>query len=72
MLGMSHQTTVHLSDGLKAAVTRSPLLHGCSEAAVIRAVIAAAVGSPLLRASLLEAEPFADRADELLEGFVTR
>lgn len=69
---MSHKTTVYLPDDLKAAVTRSALQQGSSEAAVIRAAIAAAVSHPRPRAGFIDAEPFAERTDELLDGFGTR
>lgn len=69
---MSHKTTVYLPDDLRAAVKRSALQQGSSEAEVIRAAIAAAVTRPRPRAGFLHAEPFADRTDELLEGFGSR
>ena len=69
---MSHKTTVYLPDDLRAAVERSALQQGSSEAEAIRAAIAAAVTHPRPRAGFLDAETFADRTDELLEGFGSR
>jgi hypothetical protein len=40
-----------------------------SEAQFIRSALSAAVSRPLPRAGLFEAEPFAERVDELLIGF---
>jgi predicted transcriptional regulator len=69
---MSSKTTVYLPDDLKAALTRSARSRGISEAEIIRTAIADAVARPRPRAGFLEAEPFAERAEELLEGFGER
>ena len=69
MYGMSHKTTVYLPEELKAAVERTARRRGCSEAEVIRQAIAAGVDALRPRAAIIEGEPFADRADELLTGF---
>jgi predicted transcriptional regulator len=65
---MTRKTTIYLSDTLKAAVEREARHRGCSEAEVIRRAIAAAVHAPRPRAGIIDGEPFADRADELLDG----
>jgi predicted transcriptional regulator len=69
---MTNKTTIYLPDELKRAVEREAQRLGESEAEVIRRAIAAAVTRPRPRAGIVEAEPFADRADELLEGFGSR
>lgn len=69
---MSVKTTVYLSDDLKAGVTREARRRGSSEAQVIRDAIEAAVARPRPSAGIIEGEPFADRADELLDGFGDR
>lgn len=66
---MSRKTTVYLPDDLKQAVEREATRRGLSEAAVIRAAIAAAVQRPRPRGGLFAAEPMAERVDELLQGF---
>jgi predicted transcriptional regulator len=66
------KTTVYLPAELKKAVERSARLHSISEAEVIRRAIAAAVESPRPTAGLLDAEPFASRMEDLLEGFGER
>jgi predicted transcriptional regulator len=66
---MSMKTTVYLTDELKAGVEREARLRGMSEAEVIRRAIAAAVRAPRPRAGIIDGEPFADRVDELLDGF---
>lgn len=71
MYGMQ-KTTVYLPDDLKVAVERTARRRGCSEAEVIRQAIAAGVDAPRPQAGFLDDEPFAARADELLEGFGER
>jgi predicted transcriptional regulator len=67
------KTTLYLPPELKAAVSRVARQRGVSEAEVIRQAIAGAVDRPTPRAGLFaSAEPFAARADELLEGFGER
>lgn len=66
------KTTVYLPDDLKLAVERTARRRGCSEAEVIRTAIAAGVDAPRPQAGFLDDEPFAARADELLEGFGER
>lgn len=66
---MTRKTTLYLPDELKAAVERESRRRGCSEAEVIREAISRSVVRPRPRAGLLDGEPFADRADELLAGF---
>lgn len=65
------KTTIYLPSELKAGVQRRARQEGISEAEVIRKAVAAAVTAPLPRPGLLDGEPFADRTDELLEGFGT-
>jgi len=70
---MSRKTTVYLPDELKAAIEREARRRGSSEATVIRDALTAAVTRPLPTTSgLFEGEPFADRADELMDGFGDR
>ncbi|MGI8576214.1 MAG: CopG family transcriptional regulator [Egibacteraceae bacterium] len=69
---MTHKTTVYLPDELKTAVEREAHRQGSSEAEVIRRAITAAVTPPRPRAGFLDAEPLADRVDELLGGFGER
>ena len=70
--GMSRKTTVYLPDDLKAALEREAQRRGCSEAQVIRDAVADAVDRPRPRAGVIDAEPIAARADELLAGFGQR
>jgi predicted transcriptional regulator len=69
---VSQKTTVYLPDDLKSAIEREARRRGCSEATVIRDAVANALDRPLPRAGLLDAEPIADRVDELLAGFGER
>jgi hypothetical protein len=67
------KTTIYLPADLKEAVAREARQRGIPEAEVIRRAIAAAVRRPAPRGGLFaSAEPFADRADELLSGFGER
>ena len=66
------KTTVYFPDDLKSAIEREARRRGCSEATVIREAVAGAVDRPRPRAGLLDAEPLADRVDELLAGFGER
>jgi hypothetical protein len=66
------KTTVYLPDDLKAAIVREARRRGVAEAEVIRAAVAQALDRPSPRGGLFTAEPFADRADELLVGFGER
>ena len=70
--GMKHKTTVYLPDELKRALAREARRRGISEAQVIREAIANAVARPRPNAGILNAEPFAERTDELLAGFGDR
>jgi predicted transcriptional regulator len=67
-----HKTTVYLPDELKVAVEREARRRGVAEAEVIRQALAAAVARPLPRAGIIDGEPLAERADELLAGFGDR
>lgn len=69
---MSVKTTVYLPDDLKAEVTGAARRRGCSEAQIIRDAIAAAVVRPRPTPGIISGEPFAERTDELLEGFGER
>lgn len=70
--GMNRKTTIYLSDELKEAIEREAQLRGSSEAEVIRQAITAAVVRPRPHPGLIEAKPFADRAEQLLSGFGER
>jgi len=72
MYGMAQKTTVYLPEHLKEALSREAKRRGCSEAEVIRKAVAAVVSRPAPTPAILEAEPFAERVDELLEGFGER
>ncbi len=69
---MTHKTTVYLPDDLKRALTKEAQRRGSSETQVIREAIASAVARPRPNAGILDAEPFAERTDELLAGFGDR
>ena len=69
---MTQKTTVYLPDELKRALAREARRRGSSEAQVIRDAISNAVTRPRPSAGILDAEPFAERADELLAGFGDR
>jgi predicted transcriptional regulator len=67
------ETTVYLPDDLKDDLTRVARQRGVAEAEVIRDAVAAAVSRPAPRAGIFASdEPFAERVDELLEGFGER
>lgn len=72
MYGMSHKTTIYLPDDLKAAIETEARRRGSSEAQVIRDAVTAAMARPAPRAGFIDAEPFAERADELMAGFGER
>lgn len=69
---MSKKTTIYLPDDLKKAVENEARRRSRSEAEVIRRAIADAVSRPRPRGGLYEAEPIAERVDELLDGFGDR
>ncbi|MCC5952665.1 MAG: ribbon-helix-helix protein, CopG family [Acidimicrobiia bacterium] len=64
--------TIYLPDDLRTSVKAEARRRGCSEAQVIREAIAQAVQRPRPQRGFLDAEPIADRADELLAGFGDR
>lgn len=66
------KTSVYLPDDLKRALAREAARRGASEADVIRAALRDAVVHPEPTAGLFEEEPFAERVDELLDGFGER
>jgi hypothetical protein len=67
------KTTVYLPSDLKEALAREAEHRGIAEAELIREAIGAAVRRPAPSAGLFESEaPFAERADELLDGFGDR
>lgn len=66
---MPIKTTIYLPEDLKSAVSRESQREGISEAEVIRRAISAAVTRPTVKPGLFRADPFADRAEELLAGF---
>ena len=70
--GMNTKTTIYLPDELRESVKSEAKRRGCSEAQVIRDAISNAVVRPRPRAGVLDAEPMADRVDELLAGFGVR
>ncbi|MEO7556153.1 MAG: CopG family transcriptional regulator [Acidimicrobiales bacterium] len=69
---MTQKTTIYLPDDLKAAVEREALRRGISEAEVIRQAVAGAIVRPQPRFGIIDGEPIADRADELLADFGER
>ncbi len=66
------KTTIYLPDDLKSLLEREAARRGVSEARVIRESLERAVMRPRPTPNLFEAEPFAARADDLLEGFGER
>jgi hypothetical protein len=66
------KTTIYLTEALKAGLSAEARRRGLSEAEVIRRAIAEAITSPRPNPGFLDAEPIAERADELLEGFGIR
>ncbi len=72
MYGMSIKTTIYLPDDLKRDLEREAARRGTSEADVIRTAIADAVRHPKPRAGIIDGEPFAQCAEELLAGFGER
>lgn len=69
---MTHKTTVYLPDDLKEAIEEEARRSGCSEAEVIRSAVRHAVQRPEPVAGFLDAEPIAERMDEMLKGFGRR
>jgi len=69
---MTQKTTIYLPDDLKAAVEREARRRGISEAEVIRQAVAGAITRPRPRLGIIDAEPIAVRAEELLAGFGER
>ena len=69
---MSQKTTIYLPDELKAAVEGEARRRGLSEAEVIRQAITQAVSRPRPGVGIISGEPFAERVDELLDGFGER
>jgi|FLYL01.1.fsa_nt_gi predicted transcriptional regulator len=69
---MPAKTTIYLPLELKRAVEAEARRSGLSEAEVIRRAVAQAVGRPRPQGGLYEAEPIAERVDELLRGFGER
>lgn len=69
---MARKTTVYLPDDLKAAIEREAARSGESEAEVIRRAITKSVSRPRPQGGILDGEPFAAQAEELLVGFGER
>lgn len=69
MAGMAVKTTVYLPDDLKRALEVEAAASGRSEAEIIREAIAARVGAARPGVGFLDADPMAERVDELLAGF---
>lgn len=72
MYGMTRKTTIYLPDDLKAAIEREARRRGCSEASVIRDAVTATVARPRPTSGLIEGDPIAENAEELLAGFGER
>ena len=66
------KTTVYLPDDLKRLLEAEAARRETSEAELIREAVAAVVRHPRPTAGLFDAEPFAERVDELLDGFGER
>ena len=67
------KTTVYLPDSLKKDVERQAQQRSCSEAEVIRQAIQDAVSRPKPRPGIIGGDSgWAERVDELLEGFGER
>lgn len=71
-MSMPIRTTIYLPEDLKAAVEREAARRGVSEAQVIREALAKAVARRRPNAGFLDAEPVAERVDELLTRFGER
>jgi predicted transcriptional regulator len=71
-MSMSIRTTIYLPEQLKEAVEREAARRGISEAQLIREAVAKEVARPRPNAGFLDAEPMAERAEELLAGFGER
>lgn len=69
---MAHKTTIYLPDDLKAAIEREARRRGVSEAEVIRQAVVGSLARPRPRFGIIDAEPIAERVDELLRGFGER
>ena len=67
------KTTVYLPESLKKGVERQAQQRSCSEAEVIRQAIQDAVSRPKPRPGIIGGDSdWAERVDELLEGFGER
>lgn len=66
------KTTIYLGEDLKSAVKREAKLQGVSQAQFIRDAVSKAVERPHPQPGIIDGEPFADRADQLLDGFGER
>jgi predicted transcriptional regulator len=69
---MTLKTTIYLPEDLKTAIEVEARRRGVSEAEVIRNAIAQAVQRPRPRPAIIDGEPFAARAEDLLAGFGDR
>lgn len=69
---MTTKTTLYLPDDLKVEIQREARRRATSEAEVIRSALRAGLARPKPRGAVFDAPPFADRVDELLEGFGQR
>jgi hypothetical protein len=72
MYGVNRKTTIYLPDDLKATIERESRRRRCSEAEVIRDALASSLARPRPTAGIIDADPIADRVDELLAGFGER
>jgi hypothetical protein len=69
---MAVKTTLYLPNELKAEIEREARRRGIAEAELIRSVLTAGLSRPSPRAGIIDGPVFAERVDELLEGFGTR
>jgi hypothetical protein len=69
---MTRKTTIYLPEDLKVAIERESRRRGTSEAEVIRQALAHGLRRPRPRPGLIDGEPIAARAGELLAGFGER
>jgi hypothetical protein len=72
MYGMPRKTTIYLPEDLKTAVEHEARRRGVSEAEVIREAIGGALTRPRPTPAIIDGEPIAARAEEVLAGFGAR
>lgn len=69
---MAIKTTIYLSEEMKRGIEVEARRLGLSEAEVIRRAISRAVSKERPRGGLYEADPIAERVDDLMAGFGER